>query len=558
MAIEETESSPSESQGGGGTPYNSMLARIMRVDPNDPESSNKNMSLTALGAAAMGANDPAYQQAQADLEEARANLMKRLQTRTSGLDPKWLAFSAGMLSGGGGGSFGEGLGKGLKGYNEAAIEEQKREQDIASAQVQLQQSKINALNAQAGMGLNVTKAMSRVQTKAEQQAMSEGLTPGTPQFAGRVAAINAYTQAPIDMKIAAAALGKNVNEITKDELAIYQQNKELTPIAAKYNLDINTPDGRRAAQVHLASEKAISLLTQEQRNFLAQIGGDPTNPEDMKKVANLISESNGLDIRSKKAQIAASQASTTASYEAANRSRQETQQNAIKGDDGANVALAKSLGVPPPKSMAVTPGTSQLDRAKVIAKNADEFSKFNQELIKGADPSTLAEGIANAQRALQIVKSTPTGGLSSMSPALNAAKTAIDSNKQVLEKLSNLSISSIRPQGMTRITNQDLSFLQRSTFGNATSPQANIEILNQQIAKMRLAQEYHDFMQKSYAAGANLPEASSNWATYLKNNPISMKDAAGVLVPNDKRAPYQQYFSAPVRTYDANGREVTQ
>jgi hypothetical protein len=353
-------------------------------------------------------------------------------------------------------------------------------------------------------------------------------------------------------------LGKPVNEITKDDVALYQQNKELTPIAAKYNLDINTPDGRRAAQVHLASEKALSLLTPEQKNYLAQIGGDPTNPNDMKRVADLISQANGLDLSSKRAQIAASNAATTASVEAANRSRQETQQNAIHGDDGANVELAKSLGVPPPQSIKVMPGTSQLDRAKVIAKNAEEFSKFNQELTKGADPSTLAESIANAQRALQIVKSTPTGGLSSMSPALNAAKTAIDSNRQVLDKLSNLSISSIRPQGMTRITNQDLNFLQKSTFGNATSPQANVEILNQQIAKLKLAQEYHDFMQKSYAAGSNLSEANNNWATYLKNNPISAKDASGVLIPNEKRVPYQQYFSAPVKTYDKNGKEVTQ
>ena len=122
MANDTEESSSSGSQGGNDTPYNSILARIMKVDPNDPSSATKNMSLTALGQAAMGAGDPAYQQAQADLEEARANLMNKLQNRTSGLDPKWLAFSAGMLSPGGGGSFAEGLGKALGGYNQAAIE----------------------------------------------------------------------------------------------------------------------------------------------------------------------------------------------------------------------------------------------------------------------------------------------------------------------------------------------------------------------------------------------------------------------------------------------------
>ena len=558
MANDTEESSSSGSQGGNDTPYNSILERIMKVDPNDPSSATKNMSLTALGQAAMGAGDPAYQQAQADLEEARANLMNKLQNRTSGLDPKWLAFSAGMLSPGGGGSFAEGLGKALGGYNQAAIEEQKREQDIANAQVQLQQSRINALNAQAAMGLNVTKNLSRALTNPEKQAMTEGLTPGTPDFVARVKSINAYTQAPTDIKQASAALGKPVDQITKDDIAIYQQNKELVPIAAKYNLDINTPDGRRAAQVHLASEKALSMLTPEQKNYLAQINGDPTNPDDMRNVANLISQSNGLDIESKRAQIAASKAATTASYEAANRSRQETQQNAIKGDDTSNVEIAKSLGVPPAAPVPVAPGTSQLDRAKLIAKNADEFSQFNKKLVEGADPSALAEGISNAQRALQIVQSTPTGGLSSLSPAFTAAKTAIDSNKQILEKLSNLSISSIRPQGMTRITNQDLNFLKSSTFGPATSTQANIEILNSQIAKLKLAQEYHDFMQKSYAAGSNLSEANNNWATYLKNNPISTQDANGNLMPNDKRVPFPQYFSAPVRQYDAQGREITQ
>jgi len=44
----------------------------------------------------------------------------------------------------------------------------------------------------------------------------------------------------------------------------------------------------------------------------------------------------------------------------------------------------------------------------------------------------------------------------------------------------------------------------------------------------------------------------------LKNNPISTQDANGNLMPNDKRVPFPQYFSAPVRQYDAQGREITQ
>jgi hypothetical protein len=543
--------------GGGSDAYNPALAQLMRISPGDVG----NLSLVGLGQRAMGGDNPEYQDIMAKISAAQENLNKALAARSTGLDPKYLALATGLLNPGGGGGFFEGLGKGMQGYQAAAYEEDKRNRDIAQAQLALQQQKLAQLSQQAGLGLQVSKALAPGITALQRQALAEnpGMLPNDPVIVKRVKELQSLTNATPDTKDAATYLGKSVSDITPDDYQRYLQDKNLIPLATSMGLDLKDPKQRRAVQIRSNYEENLTKLNDRQKFYLAQIkDGDPTNPEHMKQVADKISQESNLDLTSKAAQIARDRAQAQAAITQDARARQELSQNTINGNPGPAIEKAKQLGVPAPNPTAVAPGLSPLQQQQKNIKDSESFRQHLDKVSENVDFNKLDESISNTQKAIDIIKKTPTGGITSLIPGANTVRDALDSNRQLMQKYSNLSINSVRPAGMSRMTNMDLGFLQKSTYSPTSNDTTNLEIAQAQLAQMKLMRNYLGFMNNAYTVGHSRPDAENYWGNYLSANPVVVKDKSGNTVPNPTRMEYQQYFTAPRKQYDSKGNEIPQ
>jgi len=586
--INEGQSSGESGSGGYDT---SVLTSALGYSPNDIR--NKKYSLLQIGRQAMGSDTEEYRAAQAQMDAAQETLNKALQARSTGLDPKYLALAAGLLNPGGGGGFFEGLGKGMTGYNAAAMEEDKRNQEIAKGQLALAQAKRNEIIQATQLGLNTASKLMPKLTAEQMAVMAMGMDPNSPAGLAKVQSLIALKSATPGMKEAAAEAGVDVSDpafqksfadqqrVKRAEQAAtpeakdfvartgisfidpqfgakfqdFLKRKPLEDIAVRLNLDLSKPEHFGVAQREYNREKSLTNVSPELKKYLESFNGDVTNPNDMAKAANLMSQAQGLDITSKQASIAASRAATQASLLGQTRTLQEITENARNGDMSAVSEKAKQFGVPVPNNVARYSGLTQKEAAAQRVKDMDSTREYIEKDV--APLTNMADDdIRNLRRAKQLNDKIPTGTLKGRVPGYNTYASGLGNEFQEFQKLSNKTYSAQKIPGDHNISNADMKFYQDSTFGPNNLPGANKIIIEGQLAQRMRDKEYSEFLNNYASVGGNIIDANREFKKYTNANPIIVNDKTGNPMINPSRMTYQQYFYAPRKKYDSQGRET--
>jgi hypothetical protein len=589
MAEEATD----EGQGSGesGSGYSPYLASLLKIKPEDIRGGN--ISLLQLGRQAMGADTEEYRKVQAQVDAAQEKLNAALQARSTGLDPKYLALAAGLLNPGGGGGFFEGLGKGMTGYNATAMEEDKRNQEIAKAQLALAQARRGEITQATQLGLSTAGKLMPKLTAEQMQVQAMGIDPNSPAGIAKVNSLIALKSATPGMKEAAAEAGVDVSDPAFQKAFAEQQRlkraeqaatpeakdfvartgisfidpqfgakfqeflkrKPLEDIAVRLNLDLTKPEHFGVAQREYNREKSLTNVSPELKKYLESFNGDVTNPKDMAKAANMMSQAQGLDISSKQASIAASRAATQASLLSQTRTLQEITENARNGDMGAVTEKAKQFGVPVPNNVARYAGLTPKEAAAQRVKDMDSTREYVEKEVA---PLTNAvdDDIRNLQRAKQLNDRIPTGTLKGRVPGYNTYLSGLGSDFQEFQKLSNKTFNAQKIAGDHNISNADMKFYEGSTFGPNNLPQANKVIIESQLAQRMRDKDYNDFLNNYASVGGNVIDANREFKKYVNANPIIVKDKSGNPMINPNRMTYQQYFYAPRKNYDSQGREI--
>ena len=289
--------------------YSPLLAKMLRVGEKDIPG----LSLAALGRAAMGANTDEYDRAKTEVDNARASMTEALSARRTGVDPGMLALAQGFLAPTRTGSFGESLGAAAGNYATAQAADEQRIRDLAKMRYELARQGLGDEQAAATMGLNVASKLTPKLTAVQQQVQAEGIDPTSPAGVARVKEITSLAAATEDMKTFAAQSGISpADPQFNTAYQTYRQQEPLRKIASVLGVDLNTPVGLQAAQKALQQDE-FRKNSPELAKVLDAMGGDFTNPDDVKKAADYLNNINKLETESKEAQIKASGASTKAS-----------------------------------------------------------------------------------------------------------------------------------------------------------------------------------------------------------------------------------------------------
>jgi hypothetical protein len=575
----------------GGTDT-SFLASALGVSAKDIRDGK--YSLLSLGRQAMGADTEEYRKAQDQLNSAQDTLNRALQARSTGLDPKYLALAAGLLNPGGGGGFFEGLGKGMQGYQSAAYEEDKRNREIAQQQLAVAQAKRNEIIQATQLGLNTASKLMPKMTAEQMQVQAMGMNPFSPEGIAKVNALIALRNATPGMKEAAAEAGVDVSDpafqksfadqqrLKRAEQAAtpeakdfaartgisfidpqfgakfqeFLKRKPLEDIAVRLNLDLTKPEHFGVAQREYNREKSLTNVSPELKKYLESFNGDVTNPNDMAKAANLMSQAQGLDISSKQASIAASRAATQASLLSQTRTLQEVTENMRNGDMSAVTERARQFGVPVPNNIARYTGLTPKEAAAQRVKDMDSTREYVEKEVAPLTNS-VDDDIRNLKRAKQLNDKLPTGTLQGkLIPGYNTYMSGLGNEFQEFQKLSNKTYAAQKIPGDHNISNADMKFYQNSTFGPDNLPGANKIIIESQLAQRMRDKDYNDFLNNYASVGGNIIDANREFKKYANANPIIVKDKNGNPMLNPNRMTYQQYFYAPRKNYDSQGREI--
>jgi hypothetical protein len=592
MAEEATDEGQGSGEGGdSGSGYSPYLSSLLKIKPDAIRSGN--ISLLQLGRQAMGADTEEYKKVQAQVDAAQETLNKALQARSTGLDPKYLALAAGLLNPGGGGGFFEGLGKGMTGYNAAAMEQDKRNQEIAKAQLALAQARRGEITQATQLGLSAAGKLMPKMTTEQMQVQAMGIDPNSPAGIAKVQSLIAQKNATPGMKEAAAEAGVDVSDPAFQKSFANQQRfkraeqaatpeakdfvartgisfidpqfgvkfqeflkkKPLEDIAVRLNLDLGKPEHFGVAQREYNREKSLTIVSPELKKYLESFNGDVTNPKDMAKAANMMSQAQGLDINSKQASIAASRAATQASLLSQTRTLQEITENARSGDMTSVTSKAKEFGVPMPNNVARYAGMTQKEAAAQRVKDMDSTREYIEKEV--APLTNMADDdIRNLQRAKQLNDKLPTGTIKGRVPGYSTYMSGLGNEFQEFQKLSNKTYSAQKIPGDHNISNADMKFYQDSTFGPNNLPGANKIIIESQLAQRMRDKEYSEFLNNYASVGGNMIDANREFKKYANANPIIVNDKTGNPMINPSRMTYQQYFYAPRKKYDSQGRET--
>jgi hypothetical protein len=535
---------------GGGDNYSPYLSRLLKLNPQDVSSGN--VSLLGLGRAAMGADTEEYRKVQEQVDAAQNTLNRALQARSTGLDPKFLALAEGLLNPGGGGGFFEGLGKGMKGYNAAANEEDKRQQDVAKMQLALAQAKRNEITQASQLGLSVSKSLAPKMTAYQNAVQSLGIDPNSPAGIAKIQEMMAMDKATPEMKAFAAQKGLELT--SPDFTTQFNQDVQLKPLketALRLNLDLTNPEHVGIAKREFNREKVTTQVSPELKKYLESFNGDVSNPKDMAKAANLMSQAQGLDVQSKQAGIAASRASTNASLLSAQRTLQEISENSRLGGTNIAEAKAKENGVPVPDTSRYA-GMTMKEAAAQRVKDMDSTREYIEKNI-APGMSKVQDDIDLLKQAKVINARVPTGTVKAQFDTYRNFLSGNAADYQVLDKLSNRTLSGLKVEGDHNISNADRDFMKASTFSYKNVPEANNKIIDGMLAQRVRDKDYQEFVLKFAQSGGAVPEANQKFQQYVNANPIMVKSKTGDWVENPNRMTYQQYFSAPRKNYDKNG-----
>ena len=244
--------------------YSPALAKMLGIDPTKIES----VSLSALGRTAMGADTESYKAAKAEVDAAREAMKAALQDRKGRIDPSMLALAQGFLAPTRTGSFGESLGTAVGGYSKAQEAEADRAAKLAQMRYELANAALGEEKEAAKLGLNVAAKLTPKATAYQQQVRSEGIDPNTPEGIARVKELLAIDKATPEMKAFAAQAGISLlDPAFSAKFKLYSETQGLRDVAAKFGFDLNTPEGRaaaqRQAQIDINLERAGKQTTME-------------------------------------------------------------------------------------------------------------------------------------------------------------------------------------------------------------------------------------------------------------------------------------------------------
>jgi hypothetical protein len=565
LALAGSASTAPGSSGGLNTLANSSASSSPEVTPagdGADASSNASVDTTYLqnllkdpaklrvyGEQAMGRNTPEYLADKAKVDAAEARLLaahdNRIKAFGINFDPKMLALSAGLLSPGGGGGFFEGLSKGLQGFNAEAAKEAEQKRKEEELQYSVLKARMNDTAATSKFGFEVASKLAPKLTALQQQVQAEGLNPTSPEGVRRLKQLQFIDKATPEQK---AFMSENPTlDPTSPDFANALKRegdiKDLKPIALRLSLNLNDPVHEGIARREFNRERVLTQISPDLKKHLESFNGDVTNPTDMAKAARMLAEEQGLDVQSKRANIAQSNAAVAASDAARIRSIQDTVQHAINGDVGAIADKAKQEGVPMPDlNRYMKPGISPIEAEKLRAEDYKNSTAFLKTL---PNQQKLSDDVMLLNQAADINKKLPTGSLLPRSKTYRDFLSGNAADYQVLEKLTNRTLSGLRIEGDKNISNADRDFMKASTFSFDNKPEANQVIIDTMKSQAQRDLEYHSFMNKYTSLGGNVADGNERFKRYADANPIMVKDNTGAWVPNPHRMTYSQYFYAP-------------
>lgn len=601
-----------ETGGERSDTYSPLLARMLKIDPKAAD-----VSLTALGRQAMGADTDEYKTARKEVDAARDAMLNSLQARKSGLDPSLLALAAGFLAPTRTGSFGESLSTALQGFSTAQQQQQQRASEMARMRYELARGTLAEQSAAAKLGLEVASKLTPQLTDLQKQVRAEGIDPTSPAGQARVKELTAQRTATPDMKEFAARYGMS---ITDPKFATsyqnFQRNKPLADIALRDNLDLTKPEDLLKAQNTLRAEKLRASkpeLAKELEKFggdilkeedvrkaeqqlqrrsrreespdifkaLETFGGSYDKPEDLQRAQNMVqatrmrtekpdvakaldsfggSWNNPDDVKKAEAIVAQVMELDRKTKQAQlTRTNQEIAENVRSQNRVGMQNTAARVGVPlatTNKYAGMTP------KEEMEARRADR-AEAEKYITKNITPfiTSIETDISQLQRALSINDQISTGVTYGI-PVVGGVAKVLSGDRALineLDALSALAAKQNRIPGDSNVSNLDVKMMQLGTFSSDKEPSTNKVIIEFNLAQRQRDRDLNSFL-TDYAAvnGTIDAEAMAQWRRYLNANPITSRDRTGKVIINKDRIPYQQFFVAPRVQVDAQGREVRQ
>lgn len=532
--------------------YSPLLAQMLRVDPNKIS----DVSLSALGRQAMGANTEGYKTAKAEVDAAREAMVKALTDRRAGPDPSMLALSQGFFAPTRTGSFGESLGAATGAYSKAQLEEEARLRDVAKMRYELARAGLSEEEAAAKLGLSVVSKLTPQLTAFQKQVRSEGIDPASPEGIQRIRELQAQDKATNEMKMFAAQSGISITDPTfAVKFEAFEKNKPLRDIAARLNLDLNNPVDLDKAQKALQA-KVFKEESPEVAKALDSFGGNPLNPKDLARAQAIVARNIQLEQSSKQTQIDASRQQIVQSIEQTKRLKQEIAEHVRNQDTQAVAAKANEVGVP----MATTNRYAGMNQIEAAAKRKADQAEADKHIRDKVAPfmSGIDDDITNLKRALTLNSEISTGisygipGVGGVAKAMSGDRAKINE----FDSLSALAAKQNRIPGDSNVSNLDVKMMQLGTFSSDKEPITNKTIIQYQLAQRERDRDYNNYITNYAAINGHIgPEAQAQWRKYLDANPITTRDPRGKTILNPNRITYQQYFTMPRVRVDANGQE---
>lgn len=527
--------------------YNPYLADLLGIkDVQD-------ISLSEIGRRVYGSNQE-YLAKKRAVDEARQAMEGALTERKGGfrLDPSMLALAQGFLAPTRTGSFGESLGTAAGAYGQAQIQADARARELARMRYELAQSGLKEEKELAGLGLTVAKSLVPKMTSIQQQILSEGIDPRSPQGRARAQELYQQTQATPDMKEFAARSGIPFTDPTfADRFKQSREFEPLRPIAARLGLDLSVPEQLQQARDQLQREQ---LRTQKPdvAKMLDKFGGDILNDVDRRRAEQMLTAERNLEMESKA--LTMDQARTSIE-----RTQQEISENTRLGNYTAQPQRAAELGVPVDPNTKYR-GLSIKEAATQRSKDIDEAERFIQDkVIPGLQNADV--DINNLTRALGLNKQIRTGMTMGLPFGVGTAVKTLSGDKKLIdefESLAALAAKANRMPGDSNVSNADLKFMQLGTFSVDKQPETNETIISFMLEQRRRDKDYAQFMTDYAAVNGTLgPNAQSAWRGYLDANPIMTTDpVTGVVKLNPNRMSYREFFAAPRVKIGKDGREI--
>jgi hypothetical protein len=290
------------------------------------------------------------------------------------------------------------------------------------------------------------------------------------------------------------------------------------------------------------------------KKYLTSFGGDPTNPEDLKRAASMLA----ADIRLGQTQV---QTSIAAQRAQTDRTRQEIRENTRNGNFAATAATARDLGVPlAPENRYARGDLTPKERSEQYRADVNASRTW---IEKNIDPhvNTVDDDLSNLRRAKALNEKGMTGNLAYAVPGVDTLAKALSGNRAALQdfdSLSALSAKENRIPGDSNVSNLDVNMMRLGTFSSDKLPATNKIIIDFKIAQRQRDRDYYTYM-NNYASVNGLvgAHAQNEWRKYLNANPISSRDPkTGEISLNKNRMTAEQYFSMPVVRMGADGKEI--